>query len=41
MESDPCVKELIKEVGYIAKIIDEDLMIQSLTPLRSKVNGTI
>ena len=38
--SDPCVKELMKEVGCIAKVIDEDLVIQDLTPLRSKANGT-
>ena len=39
--SDPCIKELMKEVECVTKTIDEDLMIQSLTPLRSKVNGTI
>ena len=39
--SDPCIKELMKEVGCVAKMIDEDLVIQSLTPLRSKVNSII
>ena len=39
--SDPYIKELIKEVGCVTKLIDEDLVIQSLTLLHSKVNGTI
>ena len=41
VESDHCVKELMKEVGCIAKIINKDLVIQSLTPLHSKTNDII
>ena len=34
-----CDKELMKEVRYVTKMIDEDLVIQSLTPLYSKANS--
>ena len=40
-ESNSFIKELMKEVGCIAKMIDEDLVIKSLTSLCSKANGTI
>ena len=40
-ESYSCVKELIKEVECVTKIINKDLVIQSLTSLCSKANGTI